>query len=415
MNYIDLFAGAGGLSEGFIRAGFKPLAHVEYDEAACFTLRTRNAYHWLNNNNKEVYKNYLNGIITRQELYDKVPEYCYRSVIHSEINSENISKIFDDVDELVNNNKIDLIIGGPPCQAYSLVGRSRDENNMQGDKRNYLYTYYADFLEKYKPKYFVFENVLGLLSAKDEYGTRYLDLMLELFKQKGYQVEYNVLNASNFGIPQSRKRIILVGYRGKKKQFYPMPQKESLDNVTINQVFEDLPELQAGQGCIYSSKIKKFKDDILKDLKIKDDIYPVTYHQARSHSKRDLEIYTLAVKLWNDKKERLKYDCVPKDLQTHNNLTSFLDRFKVVVGDSSVAHTVVAHISKDGHHYIHPDIKQNRSLTPREAARLQTFPDNYFFESASGKPARTSAYKQIGNAVPVLLAEKIAKKLKENW
>lgn len=106
---------------------------------------------------------------------------------------------------------------------------------------------------------------------------------------------------------------------------------------------------------------------------------------------------------------------MPKKLQSQKNLDSFLDRFKVVASDLPYSQTVVAHIAKDGHYFIHPDIKQNRSLTPREVARLQTFPDNYYFESASGRPSRTTAFKQIGNAVPVLLAEKIATALLEVW
>ena len=106
---------------------------------------------------------------------------------------------------------------------------------------------------------------------------------------------------------------------------------------------------------------------------------------------------------------------MPKKLQSQNNLDSFLDRFKVVASDLPYSQTVVAHIAKDGHYFIHPDIKQNRSLTPREVARLQTFPDNYYFESVSGRPSRTTAFRQIGNAVPVLLAEKIATALLEVW
>lgn len=111
---------------------------------------------------------------------------------------------------------------------------------------------------------------------------------------------------------------------------------------------------------------------------------------------------------WNKNKMRVAYTDLPERLRTHRNTKSFLDRFKVVAGDLNCSQTVVAHISRDGHYFIHPDIRQNRSLTPREAARIQTFPDNYYFESASGRPSRTLAYKQIGNAVPVCLAYSVA-------
>ena len=131
--------------------------------------------------------------------------------------------------------------------------------------------------------------------------------------------------------------------------------------------------------------------------------------------KQDLEIYRIVVETWNKAKTRVAYTDLPEKLRTHNNTTCFLDRFKVVAGNLTCAQTVVAHICRDGHYYIHPDIKQNRSLTPREAARIQTFPDNYYFESASGKPSRTLAYKQIGNAVPVLLAYRIAEALKDRF
>ena len=128
-----------------------------------------------------------------------------------------------------------------------------------------------------------------------------------------------------------------------------------------------------------------------------------------------MEIYRRAVELWIKEKKRLEYDDLPEYLKTHNNRTAFVDRFKVVAADLPAAHTVLAHLAKDGHYYIHPDIKQNRSITPREAARLQTFPDDYFFEGVTEKPSRAAAFRQIGNAVPVLLARKIAEKLKEKW
>ena len=121
------------------------------------------------------------------------------------------------------------------------------------------------------------------------------------------------------------------------------------------------------------------------------------------------------MRLWNKERKRLSYTDLPPKLQSQKNMDSFLDRFKVVAAELPYSQTVVAHIAKDGHYFIHPDLNQNRSLTPREVARLQTFPDNYHFESASGRPSRTTAYKQIGNAVPVLLAEKIASALLEVW
>jgi DNA (cytosine-5)-methyltransferase 1 len=154
---------------------------------------------------------------------------------------------------------------------------------------------------------------------------------------------------------------------------------------------------------LYNAKIKR------------SNLEHTTYHYARQNKEQDLIIYREAVELWNKKQRRLSYIDLPKTLQSHNNKDSFLDRYKVVASDIPYSQTIVAHISKDGHYYIHPDIVQNRSLTPREAARLQTFPDDYYFESISGKPSRTSAYKQIGNAVPVLLAERIASALLEGW
>ena len=141
----------------------------------------------------------------------------------------------------------------------------------------------------------------------------------------------------------------------------------------------------------------------------------MTWHQARPHTEQDLEIYRIAVRRWNEGRQRLKYSTLPPHLKTHRNRVSFTDRFKVVAGDLPFAHTVVAHICKDGHYYIHPDVEQNRSITPREAARLQTFPDDYYFEGVNGRPSRTHAFRQIGNAVPVLLSRGIAAKLKERW
>lgn len=408
-NYLDLFAGAGGLSEGFIRAGYEPIAHVEMDAAACYTLKTRAAYHWLEKEKKlKLYKQYLNGKISREEFYNQIPEEILETVLNYEISQETLPAIFNEIDILLGDKKLDLIVGGPPCQAYSIVGRSRSETKMVGDKRNYLYKLYAAFLRRYKPKYFVFENVMGLLSAKDEDGTLHFDNMRALFKKCGYTTDFRQLNASDYGVLQNRKRIILIGRRGTKKHFYPnIPMVKGKHKV--GELFCDLPAIKAGEGVITPVKTAHYTGKYLFDAKIKKyDREPVTFHQARPNTDQDLEIYRIVVDTWNKNKTRVAYTDLPERLQTHNNTNSFLDRFKVVAGNLPCAQTVVAHISRDGHYFIHPDIKQNRSITPREAARIQTFPDNYYFESVSGRPSRTLAYKQIGNAVPVCLAYSIA-------
>jgi len=413
MNFIDLFSGAGGLSEGFIRAGFNPVAHVEIDKAACNTLKTRTAYHHLKKSETlQPYIDYIQNKITRAELYSLIPKNQKDSVINMSIGSKNNQIIFDKIDSLKGEKPIDLIIGGPPCQAYSVVGRSRDENRMQGDSRNYLFKEYARFLEYYQPKYFVFENVIGLLSAKTKNGDSYLQMMLDLFEDKGYYTEYKVLEAKNFGVLQNRKRVILIGKKNGEKGFYPEFEKVET-NVTVSEIFMDLPELKAGTGNFYKTKYKFYNGNYLFQSQIRNGLDFTTQHIARPHTEQDKGIYKLAVEKWENGQQRLNYNDIPGKWQTHKNKKSFVDRFKVVAGDLPYSQTVVAHVCKDGHYYIHPDINQNRSLTPREVARLQTFPDDFYFEGVSEKPSRTAAFKQIGNAVPPLMAEKIALKLKE--
>lgn len=415
LNYLDLFAGAGGLSEGFIRAGFNPIAHVEMDRAACFTLRTRMAYHWLKAHGKAgCYAKYLNGYISRAQLYEQVPNALIKSVINAEITKATLPSIFLQINSLLGDQKLDLIIGGPPCQAYSVVGRSCSPNRMKRDGRNYLYLFYAEFLKEYKPKYFVFENVTGLLSAKDEEGNSYLDLMRRLFSKYGYETECKTLSAEHYGVPQNRKRIILVGKKGKSTSFYPELVKQE-SSILVREIFSDLPVLAAGEGDAGPCNLGPYNGTWLRKAGIRNDTFPVTWHQARHQSEQNLEIFRIAVDLWNNARIRLMYNELPARLQTHRNKNSFLNRFRVVAGDLPFSHTIVSHIAMDGYYYIHPDINQNRSLTPREAARLQTFPDDYYFESVSGRPHRTPAFRQIGNAVPVLLAEQLAEKLKGNW
>lgn len=414
LNFIDLFAGGGGISEGFIQEGFEPVAHVESEVAECNTLRTRMAYHWLAESGREdLYADYLEGNIGRDPLYAAVPREVIDSVICETIGPASLERIFGRIDSLLKGRAVDVLVGGPPCQAYSLVGRARDPDRMVKDGRNHLYKCYAAFLERYRPKRFVFENVAGLLSARDGDGQAYFDSMRTLFDQIGYETEYSTIRAREIGVLQNRKRVVLVGWHKGARASYPEPERWNPD-VKVNEVFRDLPALGAGEGAVLPCSLLSDESQWREKSGIKTDL-PVTWHVARPHTKQDLEIYRIAVSQWNEHKSRLRYSALPPRLKSHRNSVSFTDRFKVVAGDLSTSQTVVAHICKDGHYYIHPDLEQNRSITPREAARLQTFPDDYYFEGANCKPARTHAFRQIGNAVPVLLARRIAAKIKQDW
>jgi DNA (cytosine-5)-methyltransferase 1 len=411
-NFIDLFAGAGGLSEGFIKAGFEPIAHVESDRAACNSLRTRAAYHYLKSQKKlDIYNSYLKGEIGRSELYQAVPSEILGSIINLPISDENNPLIFSKINKGLGNKSVDLIIGGPPCQAYSLVGRSRSATKMEGDPRNYLFLQYAKYLAEYKPKLFVFENVLGLKSAK---GGQYLRDMDRIFNLSGYRIKLFTLEAKNFGVLQNRKRIIILGW--KKGADLEIPNLEEIrveHNHNVDELLRDLPAVEA--GTIPKRYVHYGVDptEYLKFSKLRNGQDGTTQHIARPHTDQDKEIYKIAVQKWNSKQERLNYNDLPEHLKTHQNRHSFFDRFKVVAKDLNYSQTVVAHIAKDGHYYIHPDIKQNRSLTVREAARLQSFPDDFYFEGVKEDAYRTAAFKQIGNAVPPLMAENIAASIKQ--
>lgn len=401
LNFIDLFAGASGMSEGFIKAGFNPISHIEMDKDACDSIKTRAVYHYLIKEGKEkVYIDYLKGDISREELYGQVPKEVLDSVLNIEITDDSIKSIFSKIDTLLQGEKVDLIIGGPPCQAYSLLGRHQE--NIENDPRNKLYIQYGRFLKQYDPKAFVFENVPGLLSANK--GQHFKNLKA-YFRKLGYEVYHNTLDASDYGVLQARKRIIIVGW--KKDIDFAFPEIEKTDKgFTVNDIFKDLPKLKPGDAL----KVANYtiaKNEYLEKFELRNGVDFVTQHISRPHNERDLKIYKTAINKWNKNEERLKYPDLPTELKSHKNETSFIDRYKVVNG-GGVSHTVVAHIAKDGHYYIHPDIKQCRSISVREAARLQSFPDDFYFEGS-----RSAAFKQIGNAVPPLMAYAIAKSINE--
>ena len=405
INLIDLFAGAGGLSEGFFRNGFDFAAHVEMNHHASETLKTRSLYYYLKEqgNEKEYYE-YLRGNIDITRILEDNNEFDSK-VICNELTDNSISPIIDLIKESMDKQdieRIDGIIGGPPCQAYSMVGRGRSPDCMENDPRNYLYKHYLTILDEFKPDFFVFENVPGMLSAKK--GSIYRDF-LDAIQKSGYGISAELLNARDFFVLQSRKRLIVIGYK-KDSNFIDFSFDPSKNDFKVWDLLSDLPELNPGEGMDSVQEYKTKPTEYLKKSGIRSKKDVLIQHKARSHIERDREIYRIAIRIWEKEQRRIKYTEIPKKLRTHKNTKSFIDRYKVIAGNLGYSHTIVAHISKDGHYNIHPDINQARSLTVREAARIQSFPDNYKFEGP-----RTAQFWQVGNAVPPLMAEGIAKKI----
>ncbi len=403
MNFIDLFAGAGGLSEGFQRAGFNPIAHVELDKSACFTIKTRNAYRFLKENNRiEEYYSYLKGEIGRKKFYQSLPESIGENVINAAIGKDN-KKIFKQIDRLKGNQLVDLIVGGPPCQAYSIIGRAALKHKEE-DERKKLYIHYGRFLTKYSPKIFVFENVPGLITSDG--GTHFKNLK-KYFKRLGYNVAESELNAYDFGVIQNRRRVIIIGWKESMEFSYPL--FETIKHTyTSSDIFNDLPPLKPGDAERVQYYTTQAPGDYLNKTEIRNGVNFVTQHITRIHNKSDLAIYKMAIRKLEKDGKRLKNDEIPEDKRTQKNTEDFLDRFKVV---DKIPHTMIAHIAKDGHHFIHPDINQLRSISVREAARIQSFPDDFFFEGEIENKSRTAAFRQIGNAVPPLMSYQIASKI----
>ena len=387
INTIDLFAGCGGLMDGFEQSGkFRTLACVEWESAPCENLKKRLRDKWGYSNSEEM--------VLRFDIQRTAELFCgWKDEVYGESAGLN---------NLVNKGgKVDLIIGGPPCQAYSLLGRHKKD--MDNDPRTLLYLQYGKFLKEFSPRGFVFENVPGLLSSKK--GEHFKNLQI-YFRELGYNVYFKMLNASNYGVIQDRHRLIIVGWKQDEDFGYPDIQTTEL-TATINDLLYDLPNLKAGevqQISCYSHSTNQYL--LESGIRLSDDTF-VTQNIARSLNSNDANIYAYAIKLWNENGVRVKYTDLPAEYKTQKNEKSFLDRFKVVDGNGK-SHTIVAHLSKDGHYYIHPSLDYCRSISVREAARIQSFPDNFYFEGS-----RSAMYKQIGNAVPPLMAKAIAESIKQ--
>lgn len=396
-NLIDIFAGCGGLSEGFEKNNqeFNMLAAVEWEEAPVKNLIHRLSTKW---NIDDAENRVLRFDIQRtEELFNgwsDDPDYGTH----------------EGLDTLLDGKSLDLIIGGPPCQAYSVAGRIRDENGMRDDYRNYLFEAYLKMVRRYRPKLFVFENVPGMLSAKPG-GIPVIELIKKEIEKSGYEIiddlrKYAQVDMTEYGVPQKRKRVIIIGLR---KDIYSDPQKvlkafytEHLPKYkesvkTVRDAISDLPKLFPLEE---EAKVdgKKYSHSLN---------YDIPNHLSRFHSKRDINIFKmLAEDIESGRCEYVSSDALKQLYSKVTGKNSNVHKYHVLRWDKP-SNTIPAHLYKDGLRHIHPDSTQGRTITVREAARLQTFDDDYEFISSTG-----DNYKMIGNAVPPKFSEKLADAIK---
>lgn len=390
--FIDLFAGCGGLSEGFHKAdNFEFVAAVEWEKDPALNLINRLETKWQDKNAPDKVLRF--DIQRTTELFEgwsNDPEYGS----HKGLN------------EIVGNKTVDIIIGGPPCQAYSLAGRAQDKNSMKDDYRNYLFESYIKVVDQYKPKIFVFENVIGLLSAKPK-DRHVVDLIREEFDKHGYAIisdlkRYALQDLTKFGVPQKRNRVIIIGIRkdlcneteSMLQDFYCniLPsQHESLK--TVEDAIADLPQL---------FPVEEYKLDGKKHSHSQA-AKTIPNHAPRFHNKLDIGTFQLlAQDIESGEKKYTSIDELLKLYTEKTGKSSAVHKYYVLRRDEP-SNTIPAHLYKDGLRHIHPDPRQARSITVREAARLQTFDDDYEFISSAG-----ANYKMIGNAVPPYFSYKLA-------
>ncbi|MDZ5472423.1 DNA (cytosine-5-)-methyltransferase [Bacillus sp. 31A1R] len=398
-NIVDLFAGCGGLLDGFLQTGkYKEVASVEWMKPQVNTLIHRLETKWGVQDAKE---RVLHFDMQREE-----------ELFHGWENDEKYGSN-KGLDHFVHEaGHIDMIIGGPPCQAYSVAGRVRDENNMKNDYRNYLFEHYLNVVKRYQPKMFVFENVPGMLSSMPD-GTPITDLIREGFESIGYEIvedmkQYALLNSSHFGVPQNRKRVILVGlnksyYKNAQeilKNFYTniLPKQMVQTKMTLLDAIGDLPACEP----IYDEEShKKKKSHHTPNCDI-------TWHKPRYHNLRDMKIFRmLADDLQSGRCEYTDSKKLSELYEKEVGSKSPIHRYHVLRPDLPGT-TIIAHLYKDGNRYIHFDPTQARTLTVREAARIQSFDDDFDFVGTQGH-----AYQMIGNAVPPKFAKAIGMAIHE--
>ena len=388
---IDLFAGCGGLLDGFeANSHFRSLASVEWEPMPCQTLRRRLLEKWHHKNAEAEVVRF--DIQRTEELFNGFNDSEYGS--------------HKGLDFLVGGKKIDVIIGGPPCQAYSLAGRIRDPNGMRNDYRNYLFESYIKVLRHYRPKFFVFENVVGLLSANPA-GTPIRDVIAKAFDEAGYRIIEDisraVFNVADFGVPQQRKRIILFGvqkelYRSHKdiinKFYYDYLVLEKKKARTVRDAIGDLPKFFPLKNAIRQNKLHL--SHTMSESQIAN-------HIPRFHNERDISTFQLLARDIED--GRFEYTSIESLKKLYTKLTgrkSNIHKYYVLRWNEQ-SNTIPAHLHKDGMRHIHPDSKQARTITVREAARLQSFDDDFVFIGS-----QSDQYKMIGNAVPPVFSKAIA-------
>lgn len=400
LTFIDLFAGCGGLSEGFMQTNnFEALAHVEWEMPMVKTLRNRLKTKW-EHTDEDAEKSVVHFDIQKTEElingnWKEDTKLKYAKTNHEFVVEKGLKG-------LVGDQKVNLIIGGPPCQAYSIAGRAQDKNSMKDDYRNYLFESFVKVVDAFKPECFVFENVPGLLSACPG-NIPVTERIFKAFKKIGYEIrdpqklKKSIYTASELGVPQKRNRIIIIGVRSDAnislEDIYNSIDslKNNLSYKTVSDAISHLPKLLP-----LSNAVKIDGKNISHTMK---DKKTIKYHEPRFHNDRDVTIFKNWVKNEMNKKPMVDKISFYNDLMGKNSNHA---KYRNLEWDKP-SPTIVAHLYKDGLMFIHPDEKQARSITVKEAALLQSFPDDYEFIGSNG-----DCYKMIGNAVPPEMAKNIA-------